>query len=97
MNFSFSDTLTTAPDVVYQEISGETVLLNLKTELYFGLNSMGTRVWECIQANSSTESIIKTLAEEFEESEDLIKSDVVNLIQKMDDFGLVLISPDSNV
>lgn len=96
MNFSFSDRLSTAPDVVYQEISGETVLLNLKTELYFGLNSVGTRVWEFIQANATAENIIDSLIMEYGESEDLIKNDVVQLIQRMDECGLVLMSPGTD-
>ena len=34
----------TCQDVVFREIDGEGVLLNLKTGIYFGLNATGTRI-----------------------------------------------------
>ena len=33
------------PDVVYRELGGEMVLLNLKTGVYFGLNETGAEMW----------------------------------------------------
>ena len=34
------------PDVLLQELQGESVLLNLSSGRYFGLNGVGTRMWQ---------------------------------------------------
>ena len=33
-----------APDVLFSEVQGEAVLLNVKTGIYFGLNQVGTNI-----------------------------------------------------
>ena len=36
-------------DVLFQELHGEGVLLNLKTGVYFGLDPVGRRIWQLAQ------------------------------------------------
>jgi hypothetical protein len=40
-------------DVVFHDLQGELVLLNLKTGVYFGLDSVGTRIWHLIREHGS--------------------------------------------
>ena len=47
---SFSTKVTSAPDVIFQTVGDEAVLLNLKTSLYLGLNPVGTRMWMTLTA-----------------------------------------------
>ena len=44
----FSSRITTAPDVMFRIIGDEAVILNLKSELYLGLNPVGTRFWTAL-------------------------------------------------
>ena len=39
-----NQSISLSPDVISQEVSGETVLLDLQTENYFGLDEVGTRI-----------------------------------------------------
>ena len=50
MTPSFAMRVAAAPDVLIQELAGEAVLLNLKTEQYFGLDDMGLRMWRLLSA-----------------------------------------------
>ena len=43
---NLNQTITLSPDVISQEVSGETVLLDLESENYFGLDAVGTRIWQ---------------------------------------------------
>jgi hypothetical protein len=43
---------------MFQEIGGEAVILNLKTERYIGLDDMGTRIWKFLEASGSVESTL---------------------------------------
>ena len=50
------------PDVVCREIEGEAVLLHLGTGIYFGLNAVGTRIWQLLDAAQDAPAIVDTLA-----------------------------------
>jgi hypothetical protein len=39
---SFADRATHSPDVMFRTVGDEAVLMNLKTELYLGLDPVGT-------------------------------------------------------
>ena len=41
--------------VVVQEVEGESVLLNLDSERYFGLDETGTRMWVVLAESASIE------------------------------------------
>jgi len=41
---NFSDKITVPDTVLFRELDGESVLLNLKTESYLGLDDVGTRM-----------------------------------------------------
>ena len=45
MNISTDQVFTVSKDVLFQEVAGETVLLDLNSESYFGLDEVGTRIW----------------------------------------------------
>ena len=50
-SISLDSRVTIGPDVVFRELDGEAVILNLETGLYFGLNEMGTRIWQRLDAH----------------------------------------------
>lgn len=80
-----------APDVLHQELGGETVLLNLANESYFGLDEVGTRVWQVLAETHSASDVITRLVEEYEVSSDQLRLDVEKLVSEMVDAGLVTI------
>jgi hypothetical protein len=52
------------PDhVVYREFAAETVVLNLRTGLYHGLNSTGGRMLEAVEAAGSISAAVEKLAD----------------------------------
>ena len=80
-----------APDVLHQELGGETVLLNLANEIYFGLDEVGTRVWQVLDETHSASDVVARLVEEYEVSEDQLRLDVEKLISELVEAGLVTI------
>lgn len=76
-------------DVVSRVISGEAVVLDLASQTYFGLNAVGTRVWEHLQAGRSVKEIRDALLKEFEVAPDALEKDVVALLNELTQKGLV--------
>jgi hypothetical protein len=75
--------------VISQEISGETVFLDLERECYFGLDTVGTRIWQLIETSSDLLSIFNTLLEEYEVEESRLRGDLETLINDVRDRGLI--------
>ena len=62
-------TIRVSPDVISQEVSGETVLLDLESEHYFGLDEVGTRIWQLIKETGNLQSVFDTMLAEYAVSE----------------------------
>ena len=45
-------TFQLSPDVLFQEVSGEMVLLDLNSEQYFGLDEIGARIWSLLESGA---------------------------------------------
>jgi Coenzyme PQQ synthesis protein D (PqqD) len=90
MNSIWTQKLKQSEDVLHQELSGETVLLNLKTEHYFGLDPVGTRIWQLLGETSNAEDVVKTLLDEYEVEEAQLRADVERLLGELASAGLVM-------
>lgn len=76
-------------DVVFRELDGEGVLLNLATGIYFGLNPTGTIVWQLLNEGKPDGEIVSALVAEFEVTEDIAAADVKILIEELAAKGLL--------
>ena len=85
-------TVTISDQVVFQEVSGETVLLDLDSESYFGLDEVGTRVWQLIAEDQPLQKVFTALLEEFEVEESTLKNDLDDLFSELQAQGLVSLS-----
>jgi hypothetical protein len=76
--------------VVWQEIEGEAVLLDLDSERYFGLNRVGTDVWKGLSAGQSIAGIVDDLLTRFEVPRTQLQQDVDTLIADLRREGLLV-------
>jgi len=89
LSINLNQTIALSPDVISQEVSGETVLLDLESENYFGLDEVGTRVWQLIKETNDLNSIFKTLLTEYEVSEERLQQDLTVLLTEIEGLGLI--------
>jgi hypothetical protein len=94
MKFLITDRFNISKEVLSQEVNGETVLLDLDGESYFGLNEVGTRIWQLIQSGQTVAETLKTLSEEYDVSPEQLETDVSELLDKLTDAGLVSLQSD---
>jgi len=78
-----------AADVLSQEVSGETVLLDLKSEAYFGLDATGTRIWQLIQENGSLQVAFDTMLAEYDVEAEVLLKDFSEFLTRLSEAGLV--------
>ena len=75
--------LRVADNVVCRNLAGESVLLNLDTGTYFGLDAVGTHLWNLVAEHGSTALAIDTLLAEFDVDAPRLRKDVMALIDQL--------------
>jgi hypothetical protein len=93
MTIPLSSTFSVSQEVLSQEVSGETVLLDLQNESYFGLDAVGTRIWQLLQENNRLQQVFDIMLEEYDVDEKQLDKDLNELLGKLLDEGLIAIVP----
>jgi hypothetical protein len=78
--------------VLIVQLEGESVLLNLNSGCYFGLDEMGTRMWSRLCGAESIQAAFDLLIAEYDVSEELLRRDLYDFISRMVEHGLVEVS-----
>jgi hypothetical protein len=68
-----------SPDVLYRDLDGQAVILDLSSGLYFGLNEVGTRIWMLMSEGRDVDDIAQILSREYEADPSAIEQDVRDL------------------
>ena len=89
MTISFSARVSAPSDVLVSELAGESVILNLKSECYFGLDPVGTRMWAALTTAGSIQAAFDELLAEYDVPEEQLRQDLSELIEKLTQQGLV--------
>lgn len=72
------------PDVVDRQLhSEETVLLHLRTNVYYTLNPTGTRIWRGVKRQLTLRQICHRLQREFDVSRGMAELSILTLIDEL--------------
>jgi hypothetical protein len=86
---SFSDRVEVPNNVLVRFLGKECVLLNLKSEIYYGLDEIGTRMWQLLTTAASIEDAYTELLAEFDVDTALLRQNLTELLERLADKGLL--------
>ena len=89
MAISFEDRVTIPKGVLLSAVEGESVLLNLESERYFGLDEVGTRMFSVLTESNSIQVAYEVLLDEYDVDAESLRSDLISLIDNLVDQGLM--------
>lgn len=95
MTISFESRVRIPQDVLVSQLDGESVLLKLKSECYFGLDDIGTRIWELLVASDSIQGAYEAVLSEFAVDPDQFRADLTELVDSLVQQGLIDVAPAS--
>jgi hypothetical protein len=81
--------LRLSAQVMMQNLGEESILLDLRSENYFGLNRVATRAWQLLKESGDAADVYGRLLEEFDVEPARVAADLEALIQKLLDAGLI--------
>jgi hypothetical protein len=89
-NMTHYTSVRLSADVIFRDLEGEAVLLDLASGHYYGLNAVGTRVWMLLESGSTVDGAAAAIAVEFDADPAEVARDVDELIADLAAKGLVI-------
>jgi hypothetical protein len=84
------DTMVVAnPDAMSSSVGIETVILHFTAGTYFGLDEVGTRIWQLVQSRRSVREIRDTLLDEYDVDEERCDRAVHAFLASLAEHGLI--------
>jgi coenzyme PQQ synthesis protein D (PqqD) len=89
MTLSLDAAVRIPEDVVFRELDGEAVILNLESGMYFGLDEVGTRIWQLLDTHHSMRRTLEALEAEFDAPTERLASDLTRFVEALRSRGLL--------
>jgi hypothetical protein len=94
MAISFTDRVKVPDDVLISGLQSESVILNLDSERYFGLDEVGTRMMTVLTTTDSIQAAYETLLEEYDVEGEVLRQDLISIIEQLVEQGLAEITSE---
>ena len=86
---AMSSSVVVTKDQVSSDLGGEVAILHLEAGTYYGLDAVGARVWSLIQEPRTLREIHEVLVSEYEVEPARCERDLIALLHRLADEGLV--------
>ncbi|MCK6577749.1 MAG: PqqD family protein [Anaerolineae bacterium] len=71
------------------EIPDETVILDVARGVYYGLDEVGTFIWNYVQSPQTVQAVVDALTTEYEVGQEQAAHDAVQLLNRLQEMGLL--------
>ena len=83
--------LSVPPQVMSRLVGDETVLLDLASGIYFGLDGVGKCIWESVAEGKSLAQAVVVITSEFEVDDAQAQADVLEFANTLIERGLLVV------
>ncbi len=87
-----SDKVSIPTQVMARTVGDETVILDLASGTYFGLDPVGARIWQLMADGQTLGAICETLLNEYEITRETLEDDILRLTEELRAKGLVCLA-----
>jgi hypothetical protein len=87
-SISLESSFVLSKDAIFRDLNGEAVVLDLASGAYFGLNQVGTRIWQLIEQDGRLQNVLARLVEEYEAAPQQLERDLLDLVSRLAQAGL---------
>ena len=77
---SLRDAFRVSDDVVFRDVGGEAVILDLKNGTYFGLDAVGTRIWRVLTEGATLAEALEVIVSEYDVPRTIAERDLLDLV-----------------
>lgn len=80
---NLTDKVTVPEQVMARQVGEETVILDLASGTYFGLDPVGARIWQLFTEGRTLAEVCATMLAEYEVTQEDIECDVLRLAEEL--------------
>ncbi len=84
-----SDRVSIPAEVMARQVGDETVILDLASGTYFGLDPVGARIWELLGEGNTLSRVRDEMLEEYDVSREQLEADLLRISEELLGKGLV--------
>ncbi|NCF65090.1 MAG: PqqD family protein [Anaerolineaceae bacterium] len=84
-----NESVSVPENVLFRELEGESVILSLDNETYYGLDDVGTRMWLQLTTQPTVQDAYNALLHEYEVEPDELQNDLARLVSELVAAGLL--------
>ncbi len=95
MSISSESIVVAAPSQVSSDLQDESVILDMQSGTYYGLNEVGASIWAMIQEPQPVAKIQAAILAEYEVEAEQCAQDVITLLNQLVERGLVRIKDEA--
>jgi len=92
MKVTLADTVKIPERITFRRVRDEMALLNLDTGVYFGLDEVGTRMWELLAEHGRLDLVAQRMEAEYDVPADQLREDLLRLVEELRAKGLAEIA-----
>jgi hypothetical protein len=75
--------VTISESAIFRELDGESVIVHLDSSLYYGLDPVGTRLWQLIDSHGHLRSVFDAALAEFDVEPSVLERDLLQLVSEL--------------
>jgi hypothetical protein len=91
-DISTSSIVVVGKDQVSSDLAGETVLLNMQSAMYYGLDQVGSRIWELVRVPIRVSDLRDAIVREYDVDPERCEEDVLGFLRELSAKGLIEIT-----
>src|SRR5574342_1256544 len=78
------------PDVIAESVAGETLIINLKTGIYYSAAGVGDEIWRSLQGGHSVGQVVEAICGRYSGDADAIRTKVLGFISQLRSEDLIV-------
>jgi Coenzyme PQQ synthesis protein D (PqqD) len=86
---SIHSVVVAVKDQVWCALGEESAILNMSNSVYYGMNAVGTRVWNLLQQPKTVQEIRDAIIDEYDVAPEQCDRDLLQLLEQMKAEGLI--------
>lgn len=79
-----------SPEVLFSKIDDEVIIMSIEADSYFGLDPVGSRIWELLEQPATMDELVSQLVQEYDVGEAECRQDAQDFVTEMVARGLIL-------
>ena len=86
---SLNSTVVASKDQTSADLGGESVLLHLQSGVYYGLDTIGARIWDWVKQPQRVSEVRDRMLEQYDVEPDRCEKDLLDLLSRLSKEGLI--------